>query len=277
MESLPLVSICIACYNAASTIEATLKSVLAQTYANIEIVVNDNQSTDHTAEIVRSFENNRIKLYVNSINIGMVRNFEAALSKTSGEYVKLLCADDLLTPDCIEKEVLVFINHPNDNIVAVTAEKYVINEVGKKLFVKKYPGGKGVHNGLKAIKKSLRYGTNIFGEPGCLLYRKSAILQAGGIVIPDELTYVFDLDLTCRVLKFGNLYVIKEPLFLFRIIASSFTSNSRWKQVSVFDAWVNHIEKKMIHLSWFDKKVAFVSSWLICLARNFVLTVVNKK
>ncbi len=277
MNQNPVVSVCIACFNASKTIENTISSVLNQTYTELEIIITDNQSIDHTVELVRAIQDSRIHVYVNDTNVGMSKNFEIAVSKASGKYVKLLCADDLMTPDCIEKELRIFMQNPNSNIAAVTSEKWIIDEKDQKLFVKRFPGKAGLKNGIKAVRKTLRYGGNIFGEPGCILYSKEALDQAGAIAIRNDLTYVFDLSLTCNTLLHGNLYVIKEPLFLFRVSTFSFTANSLWKSAKVINRFITKIkEEKLIPLSFFDIAMGRVMAWVMCIARNMVFFVVNK-
>ncbi len=272
----PLVSICIPCYNAEATILDTIQSVVTQTYTNIEIIITDNQSTDNTTAKVRAIEDPRIKLFVNPSNVGMSCNFEIAVSKASGKYIKMLCADDLITPDCIEKQVSAFLNNA-ENVIMVTAEKWVINEKGKKLFVKKFPGKQKVYEGIKIIKKSLTSGTNIFGEPGCILFRSDAITKAGGVGISNDFIYVFDLDLICRVLMHGNLYVIKEPLFFFRVIRSSFSAAFRWKQAVVFNKLIaKYTDEGLLSLSWFGRVKAQIMTWVMCIARNGVFLIVNR-
>ncbi len=273
----PLVSICIACFNASATITGTICSILQQSYRNMEIIVSDNQSTDNTVEKVNAINDPRIKVFVNDVNVGMSKNFELAVSRASGIYVKLLCADDLLSHDCIEKQVMAFLNNPDDNLLVVAAEKWVINEKGKKLFVKKFPGRQGVYNGIRAIKKSLRHGTTIFGEPGCILYKKEGIDMVGSIAVSNDITYVFDFNLTCRVLKHGNIYIIKEPLFFFRVITTSYTANALWETPKVMNRLINKFQKeKLIHLSFFDLILAGSMSWLMCFGRVVIFSIANR-
>ena len=145
-----LVSICIPCYNAGETSKETIQSLINQTYSDFEVIISDNHSTDNTIEIIKSFHDDRIRIYENESNLGVIQNYHLALSRATGKYVKLLCADDIITPDCIEKQVNVFLSHPNDNIVMVAAEKYVINKDNKILFRKPFPGKAGLYNGKKA-------------------------------------------------------------------------------------------------------------------------------
>jgi len=228
----PLVSICIPCYNAAPFISKTLQSVLAQTYINLEIIICDDCSKDNTVEIIKTFTDPRISIHVNDHNLGSSGNYNQALLYATGKYVKLLCADDLIAPNCIEKQVCAFEENETKNIVLVTAEKRIINEKGKSLFTKKFPG-KGIVEGKKAVQKSVYNGTNIIGEPGLPLIKTEVMRKTNGIIENKYFTYCNDFDLWCKMLLHGNLFVIKEPLFSFRIVSTSTTSNTGWKQAKV--------------------------------------------
>lgn len=228
----PLVSICIPCYNAAPFIGETLQSVLAQTYANLEIIICDDQSKDNTVEVAKTFIDSRISIHENERNLGSSGNYNQALSYANGKYVKLLCADDVVAPDCIEKQVRAFEENADKNIALVTAEKRIINEKGKYLFTKKFPG-KGFFEGKKAVRKSVRNGTNIFGEPGLPLMKTEVLRQTSGVIEDKYFTYCNDFDLWCKMLLLGNLFVINEPLFSFRIVSTSTTSGTGWRQAKV--------------------------------------------
>ncbi|NLO42601.1 MAG: glycosyltransferase family 2 protein, partial [Bacteroidales bacterium] len=251
---LPLVSVCIPTYNASATILDTLSCVINQTYTNLEIIICDNCSNDDTVSLIENVSDHRIKLSVNPENFGMVGNFNIVLSKTSGKYVKLLCADDIISPDCIEKQVKVFLENPDQHIVMVAAEKHVINQKGDFLFRKKFPGKTGIYPGMQALRKSFRYGTNIFGEPGAILFLNKAIQKAGDIQISPHLTYVVDLQLYAQVLKQGNLFVLKEFLFSFRLTSTSYSAHSKWKPAIVFNQLRKKYSKEnFIKFSLFDK------------------------
>ena len=133
----PLVSVCIPCYNSEKTISSTLMSVLTQTYTQLEVIICDNCSIDRTIEIIKEIQDPRIQLYINESNLGMVGNFDRVLTYAKGQYVKVMCSDDLISSDCIEKQIVPFFENPNSNIAMVNCEKWIINEQGKKLFQKK--------------------------------------------------------------------------------------------------------------------------------------------
>ena len=92
------VSVCIPSYNGARFIGATIKSVLDSVYQDFEIIISDDASTDSTFKVIESFHDGRISVYRNERNLGVVRNWNQALTKATGDYVGLLNHDDLYGP-----------------------------------------------------------------------------------------------------------------------------------------------------------------------------------
>ena len=82
----PLISVLIPSYNYARFIQKSIDSVLAQTYENIEVVVTDNCSTDDTMTVLRTryADDSRVRVFENEENIGLVRNFNRALTHARG-------------------------------------------------------------------------------------------------------------------------------------------------------------------------------------------------
>jgi glycosyltransferase involved in cell wall biosynthesis len=241
-----LVSICIPCYNAARFIDKTLQSVLAQTYDNLQIIICDDCSEDNTVEVAKTLTDPRVSIHMNEHNLGCSGNYNKALSYATGTYVKLLCADDLISPDCIEKQVRAFEENKDKNIVLVTAEKRIISESGRYLFAKKFPG-KGLFDGKKAVQKSVCNGTNIFGEPGLLLMKTEVLRKTSGVIEDNYFTYCNDFDLWCKMLLHGNLFVIKKALFSFRIVATSTTSKTGWQQAKVMKNYFTLLYKQDLY------------------------------
>lgn len=98
----PRVTIGIPTYNRATmTLPATLRSALAQSYSNVEIIVSDNCSTDETESVVRGF-GSAIQYFRQSENLGLNGNLNACVDRASGDYVLLLHDDDLIDPDFVE-------------------------------------------------------------------------------------------------------------------------------------------------------------------------------
>lgn len=94
----PLVSVCIPVYNGEKYIAETIQSVLSQTYSRIEILVQDNASTDGTGDVLQNLATRYSQLRVkrNEQNCGMSANWNLVINRAQGSYIMLLSADDLL-------------------------------------------------------------------------------------------------------------------------------------------------------------------------------------
>lgn len=148
-----LVSVCIPTYNSAEYIEDTVKSILNQTYQNLELVIIDDCSMDNTVELVKGIADSRIKLYENEHNLGMVGNWNRCLEMASGEYIKLICADDMIEQNAIEKEAEILEKYSTVNLVE--SDTKLVDIDGKKTgsFPRYYKSG--VVDGKKVAKCSL--------------------------------------------------------------------------------------------------------------------------
>lgn len=99
-----MISIVIPAYNYGKYVGDAIRSVVRQDFADIEVLVFDDCSTDDTREVVESFcrEDRRIKYILNARNLGATPNINQAMKQASGEYVVLLGADDLLEPGSLK-------------------------------------------------------------------------------------------------------------------------------------------------------------------------------
>ncbi|WP_299823017.1 glycosyltransferase family A protein [uncultured Pontibacter sp.] len=115
----PLVSIIVPLYNSEKYISDTIKSCLDQTYASLEIIVVNDGSKDKSEEIVKSFDDKRIK-YFNIPNSGpcYARNF--GMAKASGELFQFLDADDILDKDKLKQQVDAYLTHGDSYVYSGT-------------------------------------------------------------------------------------------------------------------------------------------------------------
>jgi len=99
----PSFSICIPNFNYAQYIGETIQSVLDQTYPNYEIVIVDNASTDHSVQVVESFNSDRIRLYRNEYNVGFAPNLDRTAMQARNPFIIMLSSDDLMRPTALEE------------------------------------------------------------------------------------------------------------------------------------------------------------------------------
>lgn len=101
-----LVSIVMPSYNTAEYISDSIKSIQAQTHKNWELIIVDDCSTDDSVEVIRSFNDTRIKLLNNKKNSGAAISRNYALREAKGKWVAFLDSDDTWAPDKLEKQIM---------------------------------------------------------------------------------------------------------------------------------------------------------------------------
>jgi glycosyltransferase involved in cell wall biosynthesis len=229
MAAVPRVSVVVPAFENASYIRATVASVLAQTYPDFELVIADHSSSDGTWEILQEFAADpRVRLLRTPAGGGAVRNWNRVTQEARGELVKLVCGDDLLAPEALARQVATFDAHDttSDNIhggevVMVASTRDIIDASGRAVVRSNGLGGlSGRVLGRDAIRRSILRGANIFGEPCCVLLRRSVLDSVGGW--SGDPGYLIDQSTYCRVLLRGDLAVAPGTLAAFRV------SSTQW-------------------------------------------------
>lgn len=268
----PLVSVCIPAYNNAPYIKETIDSILNQTYQNIEVVVVDDNSTDNTVVIVEQMarEDKRIKLYKNKKNLGMSGNWNHCLELCEGEYIKLVCADDIIEQDAIEKEARAMQEHPSVNLVESDTRLIDINGKSNGAFKRYYKSG--LVNGKKLAKTSLML-NNFFGAPVNNLMRKTAVEKVGGF--DTAFTYILDFDMWVSLACTGDVYIIHELLNSFCVRNDSNTGVMINEQRNVYVAEHRKLVEKHADELGFSKIKCNISV-LIRKFRNVLISIYLK-
>ena len=122
METKLKIDILMPTYNGARYIKDTLKSILSQSFTNFNLIISDDNSTDNTIDIIRSFNDKRIEIHKNDINLGYGKNLKLLNSLTDSEIIFLMGQDDLLLEDALSKTYKYFLL--GDEIGAVTRPYY---------------------------------------------------------------------------------------------------------------------------------------------------------
>lgn len=123
---MPVVSVVMPAYNAEKYIEASICSVLTQTFSDFELLVVDDCSKDRTAEIIKSFaaEDERIVFLQNASNSGVAKTRNYAISQARGKWVAFLDSDDLWRADKLEKQLALCSAQP-DGVLFYTASAFI--------------------------------------------------------------------------------------------------------------------------------------------------------
>jgi glycosyltransferase involved in cell wall biosynthesis len=223
LQPVPSVSVCIPVYQGERFLAETLRSVLDQTYRDFELVVLDNASSDHSAAVVQSFGDPRIRLERNSTVLSQPDNWNRVVQLTRAPLVKLVCADDLLHPRCLELQVAPMEADPG--LALVAARRHMIDEQSRVIVPRRGLSGlTGVRTGVEVARRVVRNGANPIGEPGGVLFRREDFFAAGGWRA--DRTYIMDLDLWMRLLQYGEFLGLPETLAAFRIGRGSVSSEN---------------------------------------------------
>ena len=198
-----------------------MRSILGQTFTDFELVVSDHSSTDGTWEALQPFAADpRVRLSRLAPGGGGPANFNAVTDLATGEFIKLVCGDDLLSPDSLAEQVAALEARPA--AVMAASPRDVIDAAGTPVLRNRGLAGlRGEVNGADAIRKTVLAGTNIFGEPASVLFRRSVLVDAGGW--DGRFPYLIDQATYCAVLIRGNLVAVPRSLAAFRVSPSQWS------------------------------------------------------
>ena len=129
-QAYPKVSIGVPVYNGQRYLETALDALLAQTYTDFELLIQDNASTDDTGNICRQYEQQdpRVKYVRNNVNVGAAENYNLVFRRSQGKYFKWAAHDDLCAPDFIAACVDVLDKDPT--VVLCSGETQLVEEDG---------------------------------------------------------------------------------------------------------------------------------------------------
>lgn len=238
----PLVSVCIPVYNCEKYIAKAIDSVLTQTYRDIELVVCDNCSTDGTYSILEGCRDPRIRLVRNGSNLGAVPNWNRVTSLVKGKYVKILCADDFLYPECVKSQVEILEDPANSGVLMAFCRRDVVGPDGKRIMTRGYSGKSGRHRGVEILRRSIRSGGNIVGEPGGVMFRAELLSRVGEF--SGDIPWVIDLDYWSRIMALGDVYAMRDPLCAFRISTGSWSVGVAKSHTKDFRAFIAKLRRE---------------------------------
>jgi glycosyltransferase involved in cell wall biosynthesis len=129
----PKITIGLPVYNGEDFLVDALKSILGQTYRNIELLISDNASDDRTESICREFASNdkRVSYSRMNRNVGAARNFNQLVSSASGEFFKWAAHDDIIAEDYVQRCVSAF--EEDSELVWVHCRSVDIDDNGEEI------------------------------------------------------------------------------------------------------------------------------------------------
>jgi glycosyltransferase involved in cell wall biosynthesis len=206
MSSAPLVSVIMNCYNGEKYLAQAIDSVLAQSYANWEIVFWDNQSTDRSAEIFKGYADPRLKYFRAPTHNRLYAARNYALAEGSGELLAFLDVDDWWLPNKLERQVPLF---ADPQVGIVCSNYWCEHEVKNKRWLalkRPPPTGRVLDDLLKFYFVGLL----------TLMVRRSAVASLDHAFDP-RYHVLGDAELVIRLSNQWKLGCAYEPLAVYRL------------------------------------------------------------
>jgi glycosyltransferase involved in cell wall biosynthesis len=212
----PLVSVVIPAFNAAATLPEAVRSVLAQTYQQFEVIIADDGSSDDTLAITESFTDERV-VALALPHGGVCRARNAAIKRARGRYLAFLDADDCWDPEKLERQLTVFETDCDDIAVVGTYMRYVAGDSGRVL------GRIGTEIGDRETQL-IAEGKLVPFAMSSAMMRREQVLAVGGF--DEAVAMAEDLDLYQRMAVYGRSVIVPAELGAYRIHDSSISSQS---------------------------------------------------
>ena len=254
-DKTPLVTVIVPAYNEEKAIGKTVDALLSLSYANKEIIVVDDGSTDRTLEVARSYAKGDLVKVLTKPNGGKWDALNIGIRGAKGEFIVCIDADTLLDPNAIQH----LIKHFKDpNIAAVAGNVKVGNRHGllTKLQALEYVVGINLH------RRSEAYLQNVTVVPGPIGAFRASVLKEIGLFEGD--TFAEDADITFRILRAGYKTVFEARAFGYTEAPTSMTSLAkqryRWYRGSL---QVLSKHKDMAFNTKYGRTGTFVMPWRI--------------
>jgi glycosyltransferase involved in cell wall biosynthesis len=240
--ALPLVSIISSYYNRASYVDASVKSLLAQHYPNIEIILVDDGSTDDTYQRMRAFDDPRLTAITHA-NCGLVRSFRKAISMSRGEIIAIHGSGDISFPDRIEKQVRLLLERPDVGVVGSFYQRISYKDGSIMTIKPKISGDPSV----VLIDRN-------FLAHGAVAFRRRVYDQVGGY--RQTFVYAEDRDLWLRLSQVTDFHIIEEVLYRCDDPPDSISRTPRKRMMETYlseFAVSCHVRKMMQGRDWLEE------------------------
>jgi len=230
-----LVSVVVPVFNGLPHLRELTESLLAQDYPDLEIVFSEGGSTDGSPAYLASITDPRVRVVTAPPNSGAAGNWTHASEAANGEFIKLVCQDDLIRPFAVSRQVAALEAHPP--AVMAIAQRDIVDANGTVLYPSRGTAGlgAGVVSGRRVIRTCYLQGTNVIGEPLAVLFRREPFLAS--MPWDDSNPLVLDLLMYEKVAALGDVVVDKTSLGGFRVSTSSWSTRLAGVQRQQFEKW----------------------------------------
>ena len=241
---IPLISVVIPAYNHEKYVDETIRSIIAQDYSPIELLIIDDGSKDRTWSIINSLKEICEKRFTRTVfltqeNAGTCTTLNRLFSMAKGDFISLIASDDTMKPHALSRLCMFLVEHP-DYVLAV-GDNELIDSDSKRIFWDKnnnftFEESEAIFHTFAELlqnKKKIDFNSSIFGRysslycgnyiPNGYLIRRSAFLKIHPFTSEAPLE---DWFLMLQLAKHGKMKFLPEILFSYRMHATNTIKNT---------------------------------------------------
>lgn len=217
-----LISVIMSNYNTPEEyLRDAIESVLNQTYSTFEFIIVDDCSSDNSLEIIKSYDDPRIYVIENEINMGITKSLNRALNVAKGEYVARMDADDICLPERFQKQVDYLKKHPDTIVCGTWVELF---GDGASVYHEKYSCK--VLPEREELQINLLFGNHMnIIHPTAMFNHK--LLKENNITYNENYIFAQDFRMWVECAKKGELANVPEVLFRYRIHNKAVSSDKK--------------------------------------------------
>jgi len=271
-----LVSIVVPVFNGLPHLVGLTESILAQSHVNLEIIFSEGGGNDGSLDYLNTLTDPRITILTTPERITAAENWTKATNAATADYIKLICQDDLLTPDAVAKQLVDLTREPE--AVMAIAQRDVVDTHGNVLYPKRGLTGltDKTMDGANVIRTCYLQGTNVIGEPLAVLFKAKPL--KGSMPWTDHNPLMLDLNTYQKVAPLGKVVLRHESVGGFRVSVSSWSTRLAKLQNEQTRQWQQQYALTAIpKITRAEKTRAFLGRHLQVSLRRAAYTVLKLK
>ena len=202
----PRVTVAMTTYNGAAYLEETIEGILNQSFTDFEFLIVDDGSSDQTLEIIRSYEDPRIRCLVNEQNLGISLSRNRAIREARSEFFAPTDQDDLSLPRRLETQVEYLDRNPETDLVSTTVD--LLRD------------GRRRRDSMRALDQPVLVHMGLFFGRHNVTYSAICVrlefLRRHDLFFDQAFHYAEDFDLYLRIASVGRMVTLDQPMVVYR-------------------------------------------------------------
>jgi len=207
----PDISIVLPVYNGEKYLRESLNSIISQSYGDFELIVWIDGSRDNSTEIIRQYQDRRIRVFSNATNQGLFKSLNLAIQQARGKWVRLWSQDDVMKPDCLREEMEFHKHYPDIGMSYCAFD--VVDCSGKIIRRPQQDRTPDVIPPELATQIMLYYGS-ITGNIANVAIKRSVLNEVGFFC--EDMLVSGDFDMWVRITEKYSIGFIRRPLIYLR-------------------------------------------------------------